>query len=743
MEQVRETELTQTADDGYPDAGSHLVGELRWLNRLLAAHVLRLRQASFYESLKDFRRFLIPDEEVDALLANDVFDNEEATPESGQAESIQYLLRQAEGIRGELARRVKTARGAGSLPPLPQLAHSFHLTEFETQALVICLAPQIDARYEKLYAYLQNDFSKKAPSVDLILGLLSRTVEERIELLPFFDATAPLQQYRLIESVENGTGLSAGQRFFRADMRILQYVLGNQTLDSRVLPYMSVMSPLAREEVVVTEELYTHLQRIMRMVFEIEFDDRKAIHLRGSSGVGKKTLARTLCGAVGAALAVVDMRALLHSGVDFNEKIRLIFRESLLQTCALYFDDIEAFDRGVSEHHALFCQFARHAQEMGWLLFLGSERPLPAEWCDLLPVFEAHIPPPDYAAQTELWERRLDGLMEDGVDIEALVARFDLTGGQIARAANMAESQSLARDSASGLVELDDLMAACRLQSQPDLGRLAQKVQPVYSWQDIVLPEEALTQLREICQRVRHRRRVLGDWGFASKLSQGLGVNALFAGPSGAGKTMAAEVIANELRLDLYKIDLAGVVSKYIGETEKNLDRIFTAAERSNAILFFDEADALFGKRSEVRDSHDRYANIEISYLLQKMEQYQGVAILATNLSQNLDEAFVRRLAFTVRFPFPDEANRLRIWQGIWPSATPIAEDLDLAFLARQFKLSGGGIKNAALAAAFLAAENGGAVNLPHVLQAIRREYQKMGKSLGEAELAGRRNHGT
>jgi SpoVK/Ycf46/Vps4 family AAA+-type ATPase len=234
-----------------------------------------------------------------------------------------------------------------------------------------------------------------------------------------------------------------------------------------------------------------------------------------------------------------------------------------------------------------------------------------------------------------------------------------------------------------------------------------------------------------------HQQRVLGTWGFDRKLSQGKGVNVLFAGPSGTGKTMAAEIIANELGLDLYKIDLSGIVSKYIGETEKNLDRIFRAAENANAILFFDEADALFGKRSEVRDSHDRYANLEISYLLQKMEAYAGIAILATNLRQNLDDAFVRRLAFTVHFPFPDETSRRRVWAGIWPAETPLAADVDLAFLARQFKLSGGNIKNIALAAAFLAAEDGGRVTMAHLLQATRREYQKLGKVLSDTELNG------
>jgi SpoVK/Ycf46/Vps4 family AAA+-type ATPase len=241
--------------------------------------------------------------------------------------------------------------------------------------------------------------------------------------------------------------------------------------------------------------------------------------------------------------------------------------------------------------------------------------------------------------------------------------------------------------------------------------------------------------VRELCLRAQHQQRVMQDWGFEQKLSLGKGVNALFSGPSGTGKTMAAEIIAGELGLDLYTIDLAQVVSKYIGETEKNLDRIFAAAEAANCILFFDEADALFGKRSEVKDSHDRYANLEISYLLQRIEQHEGFAILATNLPQNLDEAFVRRLAFTIPFPFPDEPQRRRIWQRIWPAALPLDASVDSELLAT-LKMSGGSIKNVALAAAFLAASDGGTVGLEHVRHATQREYQKLGKAFGAAELS-------
>ena len=245
-----------------------------------------------------------------------------------------------------------------------------------------------------------------------------------------------------------------------------------------------------------------------------------------------------------------------------------------------------------------------------------------------------------------------------------------------------------------------------------------------------------MRQLREICNQVKYRARVYDEWGFDRKLSLGKGLNVLFTGPSGTGKTMAAEIMAGELGLDLYKIDLSTVVSKYIGETEKNLDRIFSEARDSNSILFFDEADALFGKRSEVRDSHDRYANIEISYLLQKMEEYDGIVILATNLQKNLDEAFARRMHFCVEFPFPQEADRLRIWQRIFPQEAPLSGDVDLSFMARQFKMTGGNIKNIAIAAAFMAAVNGGSINVEHLIKATKREYQKIGRLCTEADFA-------
>jgi hypothetical protein len=273
------------------------------------------------------------------------------------------------------------------------------------------------------------------------------------------------------------------------------------------------------------------------------------------------------------------------------------------------------------------------------------------------------------------------------------------------------------------------------LPERPPLAALARKLAFPYDWGDLVLPADQIGQLDEICARVRQRQRVYESWGFGRKLAHGRGLHVLFAGPPGTGKTMAAAVIANELGLELYRIDLAQVVSKYIGETEKNLDRVFAAAEQTEVILFFDEADALFGKRSEVKDAHDRYANLEISYLLQRMEEYDGLAILATNLRQHLDEAFLRRLQVSIEFPFPDESHRRRIWSTVFPSEAPLGPDVDFDLLAREVKLAGGNLKNIALAGAFHAAAAGEAIGLAHLARAARREHQKLGRDWDERPL--------
>jgi SpoVK/Ycf46/Vps4 family AAA+-type ATPase len=335
-------------------------------------------------------------------------------------------------------------------------------------------------------------------------------------------------------------------------------------------------------------------------------------------------------------------------------------------------------------------------------------------------------------ARKAMWERALNGAGPQlAASTDAFVEQFEFGPEMVIGAVSAAAVKARLRGDHT--VGTSDLWNACREQSSWDLRQLAHQIRPVYTWQDIVVPEEVRRQLREIAAQVTHRTRVYREWGFGAKLARGRGVSALFSGVSGTGKTMAAEVLATDLDLDLYGVDLAGVVSKYIGETEKNLRRIFDAAERSGAILFFDEADALFGKRTDVKDSHDRFANIEINYLLQRMEEYRGLSILATNRKSDVDRAFLRRIRFLVDFPFPEADQRLLIWQRAFPPETPIAT-LDYDLLSRM-EIAGGNIRNIALSAAFLAATANEPIGMPHLVRAARREYTKMDKMLSDAEF--------
>jgi SpoVK/Ycf46/Vps4 family AAA+-type ATPase len=316
-----------------------------------------------------------------------------------------------------------------------------------------------------------------------------------------------------------------------------------------------------------------------------------------------------------------------------------------------------------------------------------------------------------------------------------LVAEFDLAPVAIRSAAHRAIG-ALHHRAASEPGELAAaLWDACRTEARPRLEGLAQRIEPVATWHDLVVPEREREQLRQIVLHVRHRTQVYESWGFVERSSRGLGISALFAGPSGTGKTTAAEVLANELRLDLFRIDLSQVISKYIGETEKNLSRVFDAAEQGAAVLLFDEADALFGKRTEVKDSHDRYANIEVSYLLQRMEAYRGVAILTTNRKSSLDQAFLRRIRFVIEFPFPEAPQRAEMWRRVFPSRTPV-QDFNIDRLAR-LRVSGGSIHNIAMGAAFLAADAGRPVLMEHLLAAARAEFAKLETPLNDAEVAG------
>jgi MoxR-like ATPase len=700
----------------------HLVAELERIDFLILAQIQIARQDAKEQG--ELQGLFISDEEVDALLAGST-----RIPRWAAVSQLPEVEEALGRISHEIAERKKASVHLGIELRLEELARRFALTPFDIDALLVTLAPEVDLRYEKLFSYLQDDITKKRPSVDLVLNLLCPTFEAKLTARNQFLGKTPLLRHRLIEMFDDPSRPQPPllARYLRPDARVVSYLFDGDDLDARLAPFAHCVEPAVRLESLVQEpELKAHLRALAGLP---ETDGGAVLYLKGPYGVGKEMTAEALCGELGLRLLVMDGdRLLATDNATFETILDLAGREAVLQRAALFW---RGFDLLLAEDCAARRgRFLAALEERQGLTFLaGATDWEPADALHGVAFNRVELPQPGHRERLELWRRAVEGTPEaDGLDLEAVAAKFRLTGGQIRDAAATARRLARGRNPEGGRLENADLYAACRLQSNQKLTALAQKITPRYRWNDIVLPPGRLEQLREICDSMRHRPRVYEEWGFGRKLSLGKGLNVLFAGPPGTGKTMAAEILAGELGLDLYKIDISAMVSKYIGETEKNLARIFTEGQTSNAILFFDEADAIFGKRTEVQDAHDRYANIEVSYLLQRIEEYEGMVILATNLRNNIDEAFVRRLHFMLELPLPTEEDRRRIWEGIWPADLPRSADLDLDFMARRFEIPGGNIKNIALAAAFLAAADGGVVTMAHLIRATQREYQKMGK---------------
>jgi AAA+ superfamily predicted ATPase len=675
--------------------------------------------------------------------------HQEDAPES-ESPQLRALHEQLEARQNEINARVQASLGRGVFLALPQLAHLFALSPFELQTVMICLAPELGRKYDKLYAYLQDDITRQKPSVDLVLDLLCETQVARWQARALFSDHAPLFRAGILhasDDLQSPSGSSDLARFLKLDPRILNYILGNNSVDGRLSDLKFFNPAPSMAHLLVDPTLKTQLLNLTQHHFQEDDGKKLVLYFHGPYGAGKRDLALGICGQLNCPLLSLDLALLLARESDPETTLRLAFREGLLLQAALYLDHAGVLLREDDGAQSFLKKLSDVVTEYGWLIFLAGEKPWSPRGAFVGTVFQAvELPVPDVPLREAAWQKALESLAPgaEGRWAGLLARQFRLTPGQIRdavawagnrRAMDGYNPRSVAEGDGGEETTLADLYAACRGQSNQKLNELALKIEPHYGWEDIVLPADKLVQLREICSQVMHRYRVFGKWGFDKKLSHGKGLSALFSGPPGTGKTMAAEVMARELGLDLYKIDLSGVVSKYIGETEKNLGQIFHEAETSNAILFFDEADALFGKRTQVSDAHDRYANIETSYLLQKMEEYEGEVILATNLRENMDEAFTRRIRFIVEFPFPDAASREEIWRTHFPREAPVGEGIDYEFLAEQFQIAGGNIKNIVLNSAFLAAEDGKIIEMEHILHGTRREFEKIGKLWHEQSL--------
>ena len=715
----------------------HVLASIGIIDILLYRHVVQARLQRAGTSQDEFRGLYISEEDIESILAD-------MLPESApgpvfENETLVVLDHRLQVARRQMAERTQASSPSGITLRLQRLAEQLHFDAFDMDALLIALAPELHLRYERIFAYLQDDVTRKRPSVDLILSVLCRDLQEKLTERRHFTPGAPLIASGTLILLDE-QGVKAPPllaRFVKVDERIVNYLLEHDDIDIRLHGIAEWIEPATR---LATRTIaFSDMER-QRQLAAMANSTPLVCNFTGPDEAGKQDLIFHVCRDLDLGLLTADVQRMVSAGTNLELLTTLLCRETLLRPAALYLERFPQLD--TPENSAVAETIARSFKNHPGLVIIDGDTPVPAGQLPVQrPVLQLDFQPPDTAMREQLWRNHLELHLVEGAgtnghsldaELRVLADKFRFTTRQIEAAA--ATAHTLARWNGGTLGEAD-LYAAARMHSNQRLGQLARKVVSIYHWDDIVLPPDQLAQLREICAYMRHRRLVYDDWGFKRRLAMGKGINALFAGQSGTGKTMAAGIMGRELGLDVYKIDVSAVVSKYIGETEKNLEQIFREGQDSNAILFFDEADALFGKRSEVKDAHDRYANIEISYLLQRMEEYEGVVILATNFRKNMDDAFVRRLHFVIEFPFPEEADRLRIWKGIFPVDTPLAPAVDLPFIARQFKMAGGNIRNVALAAAFLAAEDGTALTMEHIIRAIRREYQKIGKLITESEF--------
>ncbi|MCH4561928.1 ATP-binding protein [Halomonas sp. EGI 63088] len=609
-------------------------------------------------------------------------------------------------LNAALRKREEAEQATDPPPALHLLGDRFGLTPFEREVLLLCAAVELDTRVAGLCAAAQGDATRVYPTFALALALFDE---------PAWDVMSPirpLRYWRLLEINQPGNQPLTGSAL-RADERVVNFLKGLSYLDDRLSPFLVPFEADFDGNLPPSQEAAA--AQVARHLSQTAEGTTPLVQLVGTDPISQEMVAQQAARALNLTLYKLPATMLPRQATELETLARLWHRESLLMPIALYLD---AREMGTGDE-APEPTLARFLARSGGVFLIGTREGRG----DLGPMVQAvPVAKPTAVEQVNVWSAALSSAPRETV--AQLSGQFDLNAPAIRR---------IARVVGNGGATGGALWQACIETSALRLDRLAERIRPVATWNDIVLPETEETLLRQLAAQVARRAQVYDEWGFRARMNRGLGISALFAGDSGTGKTMAAEVIANALDLRLYRIDLSAVVSKYIGETEKNLRQLFDAAEGGGAILFFDEADALFGKRSEVRDSHDRYANIETSYLLQRVESFRGLAILSTNMRGALDTAFLRRLRFVINFPYPGPEQRRTIWMRAWPQGVP-REGLDYDRLAK-LNLSGGNIATVALNATFMAAEEGGPVTMPRVLAAARAEYEKLERPIHEADF--------
>lgn len=727
-EDIEYTQRERTDAEPYESIWSYYADEMKLLDvQLSALHAKRTEEAPDAQT-DAFRGMYISEEEFIRLVESEERDGREDDP------ALLRWRREASLLRKRISERLAASRRARLFLPLPYVSSVFELTPLEENIVLLALAVELDRKYERIFGFLQDELTAKQPLVGLAVQLFARRAADLAAVRQALEPDRTLFRFILSRDSEETTGRSLLARPLSLDRRITAFLLGAVAPDPRIAHQIRLFAPEDEPDPLLVQE--TMQERLLAVLRQVDRLETTGILLWGNPGAGKKLQLRHSARELGRRLIVADVKSLIGDHNGFGERLDAVIREALLQKALLAFSAAEALFPEAEEHNAQQLErqrlFRRRLSAYPGIVFALSERRIPL--ASALPErlwHEGELAVPDERERLELW-RRYGGQSGLATDWGALAGKFRFTPGQIKDALARADGGAVW----SGRAPAELLNQACYGLVQHRLERRASRIEPRYGWDDIVLPHEQKELLREACNQIKFRSRVFGEWGFGRKLAYGKGLSMLFAGPPGTGKTMSAQVVARELELEMYKIDLSQVISKYIGETEQNLHELFREAQLSHAVLFFDETDALFGKRSEVKDAQDKYANIETAYLLQKMEEYPGITILATNLLGNMDEAFLRRIQFIIKFPFPDADYRKQLWRAMFPAETPLAAELDFELLAERHEIAGGNIKNIAVSAAFLAAAEGEPVRMRHIARALRHELQKSGKIVPKLEFS-------
>jgi ATP-dependent 26S proteasome regulatory subunit len=721
----------EVSTDPYEANGQHLRDELARADILVRAQVVRWRLTIGSNKPENLWGMIhVSDPEIDHYLEAPIACDQDLP--SAILESVSGFWDAEKTFRGVIRRRVDATAAQVDLR-LQRLRTRFELTPAEFDIVLLCLLPEIDFRYRRIFGYLQDDASKSSAPIDLLGQMVHPKAPSLEEKRRLFEPGGALVEWRLIYFTSDTEGRAG--RAVRLDERIASFLLGCDQFDPRLEPVLGLLSQGNSWDSLYVPQATLDALR----AFAAKAPPASVVVMHGLPGSGRAKAARAVCAARGIPLLRLQVERALSGALSWDTLLRLAYREALLQNAALYVDGVDRLQADDRPAH-LLVDLTRLAETMATLTCLGTDSASEGS-TRLTRYLRFDFPIPRLDLRRAIWLAHLPDMpktADRAAAAEKLASAFQLNEGQILEA--IAAAQALARRRSFTQPELTflDLSEACRRQAGRRLLGFARRIEPTRGLKldDVILTEANKRQLSELLERVHLRSRNDQESMVGPALARSKGLLVLFAGPSGTGKTLAAEVIASQEGLDLYKIDASSVVSKWLGETEKNLGRVFADAEGSDALLFFDECDSLFGQRGEISDARDRWANLQTNYLLQRVEEYSGVVILATNLRQNIDEAFLRRIQVIVEFPTPDASLRLAIWhKSISASANGLSEP-ELRAVADRFSLSGGSIRNVTVEAACRAmAQHRVRIELRDVIDAIAREYQKLGRPITQGEF--------